>query len=351
MPFETPPLPGDAVDAYTLHEVLGVGGMATVYRAVDASGRSVALKILHPGKAGTDDARRFQREFLTLRELRDPNVVSVFEAGVQGDYPWIAMELVDGTDLGTLIERWEHDPPQDRFVRVEAMLRGLCAALVHVHKAGLIHRDIKPSNVLVTRDGRAMLTDFGVVKAPGQFTTQLTMAGRLVGTIAFMAPEQITGDAVDSRVDLYSLGAVLYVMLTGKRPIQSDTIAGYLARHLTHRPTPPSELNPAVPARLEEVCLNLLRKDPAQRYASASQVLSALDATPGLRRLPVHGREDELAQLMLRIDQVAAGAGGVVVIVAPVGAGKTTLLGELVARATAAGRDLVVADGIDAHAL
>ncbi|MCK6505600.1 protein kinase [Myxococcota bacterium] len=351
MSIDTPPLPGDVVGAYTLQEVLGVGGMATVYRAVEEGGRPVAVKILHPGKAGTDDARRFRREFLTLRELRDPNVVEVYEAGVHGDYPWIAMELVDGTDLGTLVERWALDPPPDRFARVEAMLRALCAALAHVHEAGLIHRDIKPSNVLVTRDGQAKLTDFGVVKAPGQFTTQLTMAGRLVGTIAFMAPEQITGDAVDSRADLYSLGAVLYVMLTDRRPIQADSIAGYLARHLTHTPQPPSELDPRVPPRLEEVCLNLLRKDPAQRYASARQVLAALDQDQGQRRLPVHGREEELARLLRRVEQVAGGEGGVVVLVAPEGTGKSALLDELVARARAAGQDVAWADGAGVHPL
>jgi len=345
MPVDTPPLPGDSVGPYRLKEVLGVGGMATVYLAMDPQDRRVAVKILHPGKAGTDDARRFRREFLTLRDLRHENVVQVYEAGVQGDYPWIAMELIEGTDLGSLVDRWTEDPPADRFARVEHMLRGVCAALAHVHEAGLIHRDIKPSNVLVTRAGDARLTDFGVVKAPGHFNTQLTVAGRLVGTIAFMAPEQITGDAVDSRADLYSLGAVLYVMLTGEKPIQADTIAGYLARHLTQAPLPPSELDPRVPARLEQVCLTLLRKDPSQRYASARQVLEALDTPAGDRRLPVHGREEELIHLLARVERLAEGEGGVVVLSAPEGRGKSALLAELVARARGAGRDVAAADG------
>lgn len=325
--------------------------MATVYRARDPGGRQVAVKILHPGKAGTDDARRFQREFLTLQALRHPHVVAVFEAGVHGEYPWIAMELVEGVDLGTLIEHWQDAPPPDRFRRAESMLRGLCQALAHVHEQGLIHRDLKPSNVLVTHDGHPKLTDFGVVKAPGVFTTQLTMAGRLVGTIAFMAPEQITGETVDSRADLYSLGAVLYMLLTGQKPIQAETIAGYLSRHLTHEPTPPGELDPRVPARLEAICLKLLRKDRSQRYASARQVLAALDEEDEGRTLPVHGRETELQELVRRLSRVQEGAGGVAVVAGPEGIGKSAVLQELAVRARADGQDVAWADGADAMPL
>lgn len=345
MLLDAPPLPGDVVGSYTLREVLGVGGMATVYKATDRRGRLLAVKILHPGKAETDDGRRFQREFLTLRELRDENIVQVYEAGVQGEYPWIAMELVEGTDLGTLVESWEANPPPDRFQRVEAMLRSLCQALVHIHAAGLVHRDLKPSNVLVTRDGRAKLTDFGVVKAPGHFTTQLTLAGRLVGTIAFMAPEQISGEQADSRSDLYSLGAVLYVMLTGRKPIQADTIAGYLARHLTQAPTPPSELVPEVPRRLEEICLNLLRKDPSQRFSSARQVLSALDSASEGVGAPLHGREELMERLLARVGRLAQGEGGVMIVSGPEGVGKSALLAELVRVARGAGRSVAFADG------
>ena len=127
MLLDAPPLPGDQVGTYTLREVLGVGGMATVYKATDRRGRMIAVKILHPGKAETDDGRRFQREFLTLRELRDENIVQVFEAGVQGDYPWIAMELVDGTDLGTLVEQWEAEGRRDMAQRANAQWKRMLA--------------------------------------------------------------------------------------------------------------------------------------------------------------------------------------------------------------------------------
>ena len=271
----------------------------------------------------------FSAGIFDVAGLLHPHIVQVYESGRVGDYPWIAMELVEGTDLGTLIEAWQTDPPEDRFVRVERIFRQLCEALGYCHQRGLIHRDLKPSNVLVTRHGDAKLTDFGVVKAPGGvFTTQLTVAGKLVGTVAFMAPEQITGEAVDSRADLYSLGAVLYVMLTGTQPIRADSIAGYLARHLTENPKPPSELDPRVPQRLERVCLKLLAKEPSQRYDSIAEILSELDRENSARRRTLHGRDQVLSQLIRRMETLADGAGGVV-MVGPSGIGKSALLDEL----------------------
>ena len=159
------------------------------------------------------------------------------------------------------------------------MLAGLCRGLDYVHQTGLIHRDIKPSNILVSSDGTPKLSDFGVVKDPNSSSTQLTMAGRLVGTVAFMAPELIAAEEVDQRADLYALGAVLYILLTDKRPIEASSVAGYLARHLTEVPKAPSRLKPDVPKHLEGICQRLLLKDPAHRYASAQDVLNALSSS------------------------------------------------------------------------
>jgi tetratricopeptide (TPR) repeat protein len=321
--------------------MLGVGGMATVYRAESAEHGVVALKILHPGKADTEEERRFKREFLTLRDLDHPGIVRVIEAGRHGAYPWIAMEYVDGTDLGTVLDGWKSDPPAGRFAKVEAIFRALTAALAYVHERGLIHRDLKPSNVLVTADGRPKLTDFGVVKAQGgMFSTQLTMAGRLVGTVAFMAPEQIMAEGVDARADLYSLGACLYLMLTGERPIVADNIAGYLARHLTHTPKAPSEIDPRVPAHLERIAMRLLRKDASQRYASARQVLAALDQEERPERSPLHGREAELVRLLGRIEGLPTLGGGVIVLEGDPGVGRSSLLAELVDQARQSGHDV-----------
>jgi serine/threonine protein kinase len=203
-PSTSPPLPGDVLGQWALRASLGVGGMAVVYRADGPRGQA-AVKVLHQGRVSADEVKRFQREFITLDRLDHPNVVRVYEAGQWNGFPWIAMELVEGTDLGTLLERWEQDPPVDRFARVETLFSQICDALAYVHEHGVIHRDLKPGNVLVGEDGRARLSDFGVVKDPEAFPTSLTMAGRLVGTVAFMAPEQITGESPDARADLYSL--------------------------------------------------------------------------------------------------------------------------------------------------
>ena len=342
-----PPLPGDHVGPYVLGEVLGVGGNATVYRASSPDHPVTALKILHPGKIDTDERRRFRKEFLTLQRLRHPGVLQVHEFGIQGDYPWIAMEFVDGIDLDTQIERWRAEPSADRFQSVERIFRGLCEALAYVHERGLIHRDLKPSNVLLSSAGQPKLSDFGFVKTQGTIDTHLTQAGRLVGTVAFMAPEQIMGEPVDSRVDLYSLGAVLYVLLTLQKPIEADSIPGYLARHLTHVPRPPSELDPRVPLHLERICTRLLLKDPAQRFASARQVLEALDTGLPDSRLPIHGREGLIRALLVRLEALRRGAGGVVIVRGTAGSGKSCLLAELADRARSAGNDIARCSGAD----
>jgi tetratricopeptide (TPR) repeat protein len=341
-PVHGPPAPGDSVGPYALRAIVGQGGMAAVHRAEGPEG-PVAVKILHQARITPEEVKRFRREFETLKRLDHPHVVRVFDMGEQDGFPWLAMELVEGTDLGALIERWQVEPPPDRWERVAVIFRQLCEALAHVHGQGMIHRDLKPSNVLVGRDGRARLTDFGVVKDPDAFTTNLTVAGRLVGTVAFMAPEQITGDASDHRADLYSLGALLYTLLTCRRPIVADSIAGYLARHLTETPRAPSELDPRVPRRLERVALRLLQKDPARRFASAGQVLAALDDPEGTEPLPMHGRDEAMKRLGERLGALQRGEGAVVAVVGPRGAGRTRLVTEVAEQARQAG--LVVETG------
>ena len=346
-----PPTPGDSVGPYVLAELLGVGGMATVYRAKDDTGGDFAVKILHPGKAETDELRRFRREFLALRDLRHPNVVQVYEAGAHSNYPWIAMEYVDGSDLGTLIDRWVANPPADRFVQVERLFRGLCQGLAYVHEQGLIHRDLKPSNVLVTQSGEAKLTDFGVVKAPGAFTTQLTVAGKLVGTVAFMSPEQITGEAVTGQSDLYSLGAVLYTMLTLRRPIEADNIAGYLARHITETPRMPSEIVPDCPTHLERICMHMLEKEPGHRPASTVDVIAGLEGEAPILQRVIHGRDTALDWLQQRLSRVTQGGGGVAVTIGAEGAGRTALLEVFIERARAGGFTVAAVQGTRQDAL
>ncbi len=328
------PGPGDVVGRWRLHSALGSGGMATVWRAAPVEGgEDIALKILHQTRLAGDEIRRMQREYLTLIRLDHPNIVKVIESGQHAGFPWLALHYVRGEDLGQLLARWAQAEPQDRFVRAERIIRELCAALSYVHARRIIHRDMKPGNVLIGEDGRAFLTDFGVVKDVESFSTNLTMVGRLVGTVAFMAPEQITGEPVDHRADLYGLGALLYALLTGRRPVIAETIAGYLARQLTEMPTSPVEVNSQVPLRLDRVCMRLLQKDPDQRYASAGDVLAALDAPENVAELPLHGRDEVLERLDARLASLAAGVGGAVAVVGPPGSGRSRCLHEVRLRA------------------
>lgn len=325
-----PPTPGDRVGPYRLDRLLGMGATSSVHLAFHEDGRRVALKVLDPNRVLPEDLHRFTREFQALSRMDHPAVVSVYEAGSHQGYPWIAMEYVDGTDLGALVESWAVDPPPDRFARVERILRGLCEGLQYVHDLGWVHRDLKPGNVLVTPAGDPRISDFGVVRTEAAGHTQLTMAGRLVGTVAYMAPELITDEGVDRRADLYALGAVLYLLLTGRRPIEAQSVAGYLARHLTEVPRPAGEVAPGVPRRLERIAQRLLSKDRSRRYPSAQAVLQALDRADEPEPLPLRGRDPALARWSAVIQGLVDGVGGVLGLVGPPGSGRTRLLEHLV---------------------
>ena len=333
--------PGSRVGEFVLERPLGAGGKAAVYLARGPGGLQAAIKVLHPHSLKTEDARRFTRELDTLHRLEHPHIVGVYGSGELDGYPWIALEYVDGLALDELLESWRTTPPPNRFERVEYITRKLCEALAYVHETGLVHRDLKPSNVLMTSEGEPKLSDFGVVKDSAQAGTQLTVAGRLVGTVAFMAPEQITGEVVDPRTDLYALGAVMYNLLTFRRPIEADSVAGYLARHLTEIPTPPTHIDPEVPLHLERVCLRLLMKDREHRFPNANEVLAALD-NRGAVRLPLRGRDELTATVRAQILNLhAAGAGGVTAVLGPTGSGRTAMLEEVVETARSHGVRIV----------
>lgn len=331
----TAPEAGALVGRWRLVSRLGAGGMAQVWRAmpVEGGGEDVALKILHQTRITTEETRRLKREFLTLQRLDHPGIVKVIEAGSHDGFPWLALQYVRGQDLGQVLEAWNQAEPADRWARVERMVRELGSALAYVHDRGIIHRDLKPGNVLVSAEGQTWLTDFGVVKDVESFNTNLTMAGKLVGTVAFMAPEQITGEPVDARSDLYGLGALLYAMLTGRRPVTADTIAGYLARQLTEMPASPVELDRRVPRRLDRICMRLLQKHPARRFASARDVLAALDAADDDDELPLYGRDEALQRIEAHLDALEGGVGGALALIGPRGSGRTRLLREVASRA------------------
>ena len=277
-PFQqAPPMPGDQIASYTLIESIGLGGNATVFKATSEHHGLVAIKVLHPGKLAELDVKRFHREFLAMKTLNHTNIITVFESGMHGSYPWMSMELVTGGDLNATVLEWNDTTPKDKYIQITHVLSQLCLALDHLHTKRMIHRDLKPSNILLTEFGQVKLTDFGGVKAPHSFKTDLTTLGSLVGTVAFMAPEQILGEAVDQRTDLYTLGSILYMSLTGVKPFEAKTMAEYLAKHLNQEAPSPAGLRPETPEYLTQLCQTLMQKDPAQRIQTAKEVHAILN--------------------------------------------------------------------------
>lgn len=293
------PAPGSRIAGWEIVRLLGRGGMASVYEARwPASGARRAIKIMNPSGSADEVLRRFRREFRALSKLQNPNVTAVYDwgwwtgvetdapsAGARGDEPadgelpggrpYFIMELVDGQDLRHAVESWQDLPPAERFARARHVLTEVARALEYVHLRGLVHRDVTPANIMLLPDGAVKLMDFGVVKESG--VTEFTAHGEVLGTVAYIAPEQINGERIDARTDLYSLGAVLYLMLTGRRPFNARTLSGYLDKHLHRPPRPPRELAPGVPPELEAICLRLLEKEPGDRFASATHLLHVLE--------------------------------------------------------------------------
>jgi tetratricopeptide (TPR) repeat protein len=301
------PQPGDTIGRYRVLRELGRGGMAVVVEVeADDGGPRRALKVMLPTAQQEEVARRFRREFRALSRLDHPGVLRVFEAGVDGDRPWFVMELLEGRELREVVEDWRELPPAQRHAKAQDVLVQLARALAYIHGRGLVHRDVTPANIMMLPDGTAKLMDFGVVKEPGG---DLTSVGEVVGTVAYIAPEQISGGAVDFRADLYSLGAVYYLMLTGRRPFNARTLAGYMDKHL-HRPVrPPREVVPTIPADADHVCVRLLQKDPADRFSSANHLLHVLHASEHVG--PAPGRPGWSPRLVGRAAEAAVVRGAV----------------------------------------
>ena len=252
---------------YVIKRKLGSGGMADVYLAEDQElGRRVALKLLNERHAADEQfVERFRREAQSAAGLNHPNIVSIFDRGrAEGTY-YIAMEYLDGRTLKELLVR---NGPTPIPIAID-YARQILGALSFAHRNGIVHRDIKPHNIVVGADGRLKVTDFGIARSGA---SQMTEAGSIVGTAQYLSPEQARGAPVDPRSDLYSLGIVLYEMLTGKVPFTGDTPVEIAMKHLSQVPEPPSKLRPEVPHDLDAVVMRALAKDPDQRYASAEEM-------------------------------------------------------------------------------
>jgi serine/threonine-protein kinase len=257
---------------YRIQRKLGAGGMADVYLAEDQElGRRVAIKILN-GRHANDDQfiERFRREAKNAAALNHPNIVSIYDRGEAEDTYYIAMEFLDGRTLKELIVSRGAAPIN---VAIE-YARQILSALRFAHRHGIVHRDIKPHNVLVDAEGRVKVTDFGIARAG---TSQMTETGSIVGTAQYLSPEQARGGEVDPRSDLYSLGVVLYELLTGKTPFDGETPVEIAMKHLSNAPKPPSKLRPEIPPALDKVVLRALAKNPDERYQSPDEMEADLE--------------------------------------------------------------------------
>jgi serine/threonine-protein kinase len=264
-------------DRYRLLEPIGEGGMATVYRAVDTRlGRSVAIKVLHPEYArDAPFVQRFQQEAEFAASLgAHPNIVAIYDIGQDGGLHYIVMELVEGRSLKDIMRERGIIPVDEAF----AIGRQVALALDFAHKRGLIHRDVKPQNIMVSPEGVAKVTDFGIARTAA--ASQLTRPGMVMGTVHYFSPEQAQGKPATPASDIYSLGIILYEMLTGHLPFDADTPIGVAMQHLHSQPPPPWDYNPDLPTRAAATVMRALEKDPARRYRDAAELAQALSDRP-----------------------------------------------------------------------
>ncbi|MGH7337483.1 MAG: protein kinase domain-containing protein, partial [Myxococcota bacterium] len=283
---------GTRLGPYEIVEPLGRGGMGEVYRARDVRlGRDIALKLLHPQLAADRGQReRFEREARAVGSLNHPNLLVLFDLGSHDGVPFLVTELLDGEPLRRLLDRGPIDT--ERALGLAAQVaHGLAAA----HERGVVHRDLKPENLVVARDGRVKILDFGLARfqpaeAMGDLPTigddQLTAVGDLLGTPAYMAPEQVRGEVVDGRADLFALGVVLYEMLFGRRPFEGDSPLAILSAIL-HHPLPElaSDAGSQPPA-VRAVLARCLARDPKERFRSAAELAERLESLLRTQRTP-----------------------------------------------------------------
>jgi eukaryotic-like serine/threonine-protein kinase len=259
---------------YRLKRPLGHGGMATVYLGHDSElDRPVAIKVLAETLTGDETfRRRFLREAQLAARLSHPNVVSVYDAGEQADgRPYIVMEHVDGETLADVLRK-RGPLPADEAATLAAQA---CRGLAHAHAAGLVHRDVKPQNLLLRRDGTLKVADFGIARAAEG--TALTEAGTVLGTAAYLSPEQALGQEATPAADVYSLSAVLYELLTGRPPYELESLADLAARQAEGSITPVSELAAGIPQRVEDAVMRSLARNPAYRPTSAGELARELE--------------------------------------------------------------------------
>ena len=258
---------------YEVLEQIGAGGMAIVYKAKDLLlNRVVTIKVLRDQFVTDEDfIRRFRREAQSAASLSHPNIVSVYDVGKEGDTEYIVMEYVEGRNLKEIIR--EYAPlSTDQSINLG---RQITEAIQNAHEHHIIHRDIKPHNILVTSEGQAKVTDFGIARAVSSAT--VTHTGDIIGSVHYMSPEQAKGLQSNEQSDIYSLGIVLYELITGKVPYDGETPITIALKHLQEQPVLPSKINPRIEKEFEAVIMRAIAKSPEQRYLSAKDLLADLD--------------------------------------------------------------------------
>lgn len=260
-------------DRYEIREIIGEGGMAIVYRALDHRlNRDVAVKIMRDEMAADEEfRRRFCTESHAVAMLSHPNIVAVYDVSHNDNVEYIVMELVDGITLKQYMER----KGMVAWKEVVHFTKQISKALAHAHERGIIHRDIKPQNIMLLRDGTIKVGDFGIAALENEVYEN---NGEAIGSIHYIAPEQARGECPDARSDIYSLGVMMYEMLTGGLPFTGNTLGEIAVQHMNAKPVPPHEKNPEIPLELERITLKAMNAELSERYQSANALLSDLEA-------------------------------------------------------------------------
>ncbi len=291
----TDSLLGKRLDEYEIEALLGKGGMARVYRGIDIYlQRRVAIKVIDtPFRANPDYALRFEREAQAIAQLEHPHIVRLYRYGERDGMFYMAMQYVEGADLQTVLKSYRADGEFMDFEDVLRLARQICSALDYTHQCGVIHRDIKPSNVLLNKQGDAVLTDFGLA-----LSLDVGTRGEVLGSPTHVAPEQAVSSAnAVPQSDLYSVGVILYEMLTGRLPFQSDDALAMAMMHVKDPPPPPRLFRPGLSPQIEALLYKALAKNPAERYASGAELVVDLEAA--LRAFPASSTSSTLARRSL----------------------------------------------------
>lgn len=286
---------------YEIVRELGKGSMGVVYQAHDPQiGRTIALKVLRPDRVGSEDfVQRFLKEARAIGRMSHPSIVTVYDVGEDQGTVYIAMEFLEGVPLNAYTR--ERTLTLDEIASIGIQV---AESLDYAHARGIVHRDIKPQNIMVAPDGRVKITDFGIAHIEDPDASHQTQAGEILGTPNYMSPEQVMGRKVDGRSDLYSLGVILYELVSGVRPFKGENLAAIFHAITSSSPARPEEINPDVTREFSDIVMRCLSKDPAGRYATGRELADALKGCLGSGEpavLAPHERRGHLGKIIAAV--------------------------------------------------